>query len=84
MSKKNRGLSDENLGQVAGGARQYNDDGSMTLSGKDAEIAKRSLAKHDLKRNRKPKPGPAVEVPGAPANSEEPTQGDMINNLFNN
>ena len=82
MSKKNRALSDENLGQVAGGARQYNDDGKLELDGQDAEIAKRALAAHDLRGARKNRH--RHNAGGPTDGSGEPSQGDMINNLYNN
>lgn len=50
MSKKNNGLSEENLGQVAGGAILYNADGSITLNGEDSEIAKKAIFEHRARK----------------------------------
>lgn len=83
MSKKNRNLSEESLGQVSGGARSYNDDGSITLTGRDAERYAKRQARKTLGKNRPIQVDVIASEPVEVAEvASEPSQGDLINNLF--
>lgn len=86
MSKKNNALSEENLGQVSGGTVTLPNGVKLDGKAEDAWLKENGYTKNKKGGKTTPVPPPVDSTANVVESVEpmEPSQGDMINNLFNN